>query len=65
MIDEAWVHPQSFVGILSENINVRSEERRVGKEFFGQALFRSVKSTHTRYFPNFFFTTTVLANHSR
>ena len=31
---------------------------------FGQALFKSVKSTHTRHFPFFFFTTTVLASYS-
>ena len=41
----------------------RSEERRVGKESLGQVLLRSVKSTHTRHFLVFFFTTTVLANH--
>ena len=38
-----------------------SEER--GKGSFGQALFKSVKSTHTRHFPFFFFTTMMLANH--
>ena len=42
---------------------MRSEERRVGKESLGQALLRSVKFTHTRHFPIFFFTTMVLTNH--
>ena len=32
---------------------------------FGQALLRSVKSIHTSHFPDFFFTTIVLANHSK
>ena len=35
----------------------------MGNGSLGQALLRSVKSTHTHHFPVFFFTTTVLANH--
>ena len=35
-----------------------------GKLSFGHALLRSVKSTHTRHFPFFFFTTTGLASQS-
>ena len=36
----------------------------IGNGSFGQVQFKSVKSTHTRHFLLFFFTTTVLANHS-
>ena len=36
----------------------------IGNGSLGQALFKSVKSTYTRHFPLFFFTTTVFANHS-
>ena len=38
--------------------------RGIGKGSFGQALFKFVKSTQTRHFLLFFFTTTVLTNHS-
>ena len=36
----------------------------IGNGSLGQALFKSVKSTYTRHFPLFFFTTTIFANHS-
>ena len=50
----------SFPAIASTNRSMCGR----GKLSFGQALFRSVKSTQTRHFPYFFLTTTGLASQS-
>ena len=51
---------RGWLTVASTNWSIRG----VGKGSLWQSLLKSVKSTHTRHFSLFFFTTTVLANHS-
>ena len=62
-----WLYPEK----ASMNVNnlcpaVESTSWSIlgrGKLSFGQALFRSVKSTHILHFPFVFFTKTTFASH--
>ena len=63
-----WLYPEKASRKLNNlhpaALSTRAFMLGKGYESFGQALFKSVKSTHMRHFPLLFFTSTTFASHS-